>query len=161
MSMVTNPSALRFMKELAHEDQTMYPENMRFMLICNGGWTFSAAYKVIKPVLDPRVQLKINFMGSKDALYSDLDKFVEKSNLPESLKGTLPSTPLLDVEELQKSEQKGAAPLPLSSPLRAAAHKNPAEFLIDNSGIIVASPNAPQSGSPPPEEIDEIDADDL
>lgn len=156
MSMVTNPSAMRFMKELAHEDQTMYPENMRFMLICNGGWTFSAAYKVIKPYLDPRVQMKINFMGAKDALYSDLDKFVEKSNLPQGLKGTLEAVPLLDVDELRRTEARGSAPLPLSSPLRAPAHKNAADFLIDNSGIQVASPIVP-----PPSSTDEIDENDL
>ena len=161
MSMVANPSAMRFMKELAHEDQTMYPENMRFMLICNGGWTFSSAYKVIKPVLDPRVQVKINFMGGKDALYSDLDKFVEKANLPADLKGTLPSEPLLSVEEVRRTDAVGSAPLPLASPLRAVAHKNPDDFRIDNSGITVASPTGALGGEEPPTGDDGIDDEDL
>eukprot|EP00744_Colponema_vietnamica_P020121 GILI01028562.1.p1 GENE.GILI01028562.1~~GILI01028562.1.p1 ORF type:complete len:312 (-),score=47.45 GILI01028562.1:81-971(-) len=158
MSMVTNPSAMRFMKALAHEDQTMYPENMRFMLICNGGWTFSAAYKMIKPILDPRVQQKIHFMGGKEALYTDLGKFIEACNLPTEFRGTHNGEHLLDIPVLLKLP-KGTAPSVLASAAASAAHRNPDNFLIDDSGIAAGSPNIADFGEKPSGAAEDLDID--
>lgn len=163
MSMVTNPSAMRFMKALAHEDQTMYPENMRFMLICNGGWTFSAAYKMIKPILDPRVQMKIHFMGAKEAMYTDMAKFIDSTNLPVDFRGTLSGEPLLDIGAVLKMP-KGTPPSVLSQAAAAPAHRNAESFIIDDSGVAAGSPNMADFGEKPAgatgDEID-IDIDEL
>jgi hypothetical protein len=76
IAIVTNPRAVGFLKELTKIDQHYYPENMRTMLLCNGGWTFNGLYKVIRPLLDPRVQKKIQFVNNPDqvAAWIDLDQ---------------------------------------------------------------------------------------
>lgn len=102
MAILTNLAAMTFLKSMAHNDQQMYPENMRFMLICNGGWTFSSIYKVLKPLLDPRVQQKINFIGSGSNLLTDLDKFVPRAAVPTILGGDNKGVLLLPDEALRK-----------------------------------------------------------
>ena len=110
MSVLTNPGALGFLKEMTHLDQTYYPENMRYMLICNGGWTFSSLYKLIKPWLDPRVQQKINFMASGSGMVTDLNKFVEPKFLLAEYGGSDPSQRSLITDEDVMSTPKGTAP---------------------------------------------------
>ncbi|CUG89816.1 Hypothetical protein, putative, partial [Bodo saltans] len=60
-----NGDSIGILKEMSKLDQQYYPEVMRRMLICNGGWVVNAAWKVLRPLLDERVQKKIQFL--KDA----------------------------------------------------------------------------------------------
>lgn len=112
MSLITNPSAVGLLKHMAHQDQTMYPENMRFMLICNGGWTFSSLYKILKPLLDPRVQQKINFMSSGASMLTDMEKFVRRDSIPNFLGGGSSGTPLLSDADIKRLPI-GTAPIEL------------------------------------------------
>lgn len=144
MSVVANTAAIGFLKAMAHVDQSMYPENMRFMLICNGGWTFSALYKVLKPFLDPRVQQKINFIGSGANLLTDLDKFTTRDAVPLVLGGSNAGTPLLKDEDLRR--------VPAGTP--------PVVRNMEEHTVEVGSPMQDASRFPVPES-DGIDADDL
>lgn len=101
MSIVTNPAAVGFIKAMAHLDQTMYPENVRRMFICNGGWTFSSLYKLIKPLLDPRVQQKINFIAGGSKLTADLEVFVKLEGVPVALGGRSKGEPLTNWTQLR------------------------------------------------------------
>jgi hypothetical protein len=114
MSVLTNPSAMGFLKEMTHLDQMYYPENMRYMLILNGGWTFSSLYSLVKPWLDPRVQQKINFIGSGAKMNADLAKFVELRFLVPEYGGTNESGNLLTDQDVQ-STPRGTAPAVLRS----------------------------------------------
>jgi hypothetical protein len=93
MSIVTNPSAMSLLKQMSKMDQTQYPENMRTLMICNGGWTFSGMYKLIRPLLDERVQKKIQIMGGSTGsakMREDMGQWIDVSQVPESFSGTAP-----------------------------------------------------------------------
>ena len=134
MSVITNPAAMGFLKSMAHIDQTMYPENMRFMLICNGGWTFSSMYKILKPLLDPRVQQKINFIGNN--YLQEMAPFVLPEYIPASLGGSSKGEPLVDYVAL--------AALPAGTPpaIKGA--------VVDDLDIDIGSPTL-ESKHPVPE----------
>lgn len=153
MSIVRNTKALGFMKEMSHYDQMYYPENMRTMLICNGGWTFSAAYKIVKPWLDPRVQQKIHFMGGGANFGPEVHKFVEPAQLPPgSFLGTHDGTPLIDKVTLRAEVPVGTQPLVINK----ASHT---KILFHNSDM----PPAENLQGEPPEDatVDFNDDDDL
>jgi hypothetical protein len=82
MSIVTNPSAVGLLKQFSHMDQTYYPENMRTMLLQNAGWTFSSLYRVIRPLLDVRVQKKIQIMRTGSDLAEDMSTWVDLEQVP-------------------------------------------------------------------------------
>jgi hypothetical protein len=88
MSIVTNPSAVGLLKEFSHLDQKFYPENMRTMILQNAGWTFSTLYKVIRPLLDVRVQKKIQIVRTGDAMVTDMEPWVDMSQVLEEFGGS-------------------------------------------------------------------------
>lgn len=90
MSVVTNPSAMSLIKAMSTMDQTYYPENMRTMLVCNGGWTFGGVFKILKPMLDERVQKKIQVIAGGSGMQADIGKFISMDELPVSYGGTAP-----------------------------------------------------------------------
>ncbi len=110
MAVLTNPSAMGFIKEMSHLDQTYYPENMRYMLIVNGGWTFSSLYSLIKPWLDVRVQQKINFIGSGSKMGPELAKFVERKYLQRAYGGEADDGGNLLTDADVMATPKGTAP---------------------------------------------------
>ena len=78
MGAVTNTKAVGFLKEMAKTDQHYYPENMRTMCLCNGGWTFNGLWKIIRPLLDVRVQKKIQFTNTPD----QIDAWIPCDHIP-------------------------------------------------------------------------------
>lgn len=141
MSIITNPTAVGFIKTMAHVDQTMYPENVRRMFICNGGWTFSSLYKVLKPLLDPRVQQKINFIAGGAKLTSDLEQFVKIEAVPVALGGKSNGTPLTNWQQLRS--------LPVQTPPKVG------QAVVAEEDLDYASPQA--SSFPVPDDIDPED----
>jgi hypothetical protein len=88
MSIVTNPSAMGMMKEMSTLVQTQFPENMQTMFICNGGWSFTALWGVLKAFLDSRVQDKVQVVsGSGEKLGAELSKFIDLDQIPASYGG--------------------------------------------------------------------------
>lgn len=79
VSSVTSES-IGILKEMSKKDQTYYPEVMRRMLICNGGWAVTAAWKVIRPLLDERVQKKIQFLKDAPSVVT-LQEFIEAESI--------------------------------------------------------------------------------
>ena len=148
MSIVRNTKALSFMKEMSHYDQMYYPENMRTMLICNGGWTFSAAYKIVKPWLDPRVQQKIHFMGGGANFGPEVHKFVDPAQLPPgAFLGTHDGTPLVDKKKLREEVPRGTPAVVVN----AASHT---KILFHNSEMPPASPG---NLGGEPQEVDTVE----
>ena len=90
MSIVTNPSAVGLLKEFSHMDQKYYPENMRTMMLQNAGWTFGTLYKVIRPLLDVRVQKKIQIMGTGDKLAETMTPWIDMDDVLDDYGGNSP-----------------------------------------------------------------------
>lgn len=82
MGIVANPRAVGFLKEITKTDQQLYPENMRTMLLCQSPWAFSVLWKVIRPLLDERVQKKIQFISGGANMAADISKFIELDQVP-------------------------------------------------------------------------------
>lgn len=81
-----NTDSLGILKEMSKKDQAYYPEVMRRMLICNGGWVVTAAWKVIRPLLDERVQKKIQFLKEAPSIKT-LQEFIEAEHVKHSYGG--------------------------------------------------------------------------
>ena len=79
ISTVTS-AAVSFLKEVSAMDQRFYPEVMRRMLICNGGWMITGVWNVIKPLLDVRIQKKIRFFKELPSVVS-LSEFISPQNM--------------------------------------------------------------------------------
>ena len=90
VSIVTNLKAMGLIKEMSTVVQTHFPENMRTMLVCNGGWTFSGVWAVIKPFLDERVQKKIQNIGSGAGMAAEIAKWIDLTQVPASYGGSGP-----------------------------------------------------------------------
>jgi len=69
------------MKQLINIDQFFYPETLHVMVITNSSWVFKALWKICSPWIDPLTKQRIQW--GKEAL----DKFVDKENIPQFLKG--------------------------------------------------------------------------
>ena len=139
MGIIANPSAMGILKEMSKLDQTVYPENMRTMLICNAPWAFSTLWRVIRPLLDERVQKKIQFVsGAK--MGEDIDRHILLNQVPPEFGGTAqggyinllsevqtlpPGTPVPTEKPLEQPALP--AVLPAKEPLRAD-HQSPDEF---------------------------------
>ncbi|KAG5490231.1 hypothetical protein JKF63_00350 [Porcisia hertigi] len=65
---VVNKATLSFLKSVMNLLQVAYPEIMRRLLIFNTGWAVSTAWKVLRPLVDVRVQAKINFESGPPTL---------------------------------------------------------------------------------------------
>lgn len=63
-----NKATLGFLKGVMNMLQVAYPEIMRRLLIFNTGWAVSAAWKVLRPFVDVRVQDKIKFESGAPTL---------------------------------------------------------------------------------------------
>jgi hypothetical protein len=94
MGIVTNPSAIGMLQDLSHAMQEFYPENVRSVYICNGGWAFSVAWAALRPLLDERLLAKFNNVGggSKAKLAKGLGKAIDLAELPERYGGTKPES---------------------------------------------------------------------
>eukprot|EP00759_Apiculatamorpha_spiralis_P053496 PhF_6_TR621/c0_g1_i1/m.813 len=86
VGIIANTTATGFLKEIAHTDQAVYPECMRYMILLNPPWTFSTLWAVVRPLLDERVQKKINMV--KGNIQENIAKFVSPDQVPDVLGGT-------------------------------------------------------------------------
>jgi hypothetical protein len=125
MSIVTNPSAVGLLKEFSHMDQKYYPENMRTMMLQNTGWTFGTLYSVIRPLLDVRVQKKIQIMGTGAKLAETMEPWIDMSSVPEGFGGT--------AEDSEPPAALQVAHLPMgTAPVRPGEEAVPLEFSTDS-----------------------------
>lgn len=109
----TNPSAIGFLKEMSKLDQIYYPENIRTMVICNAGMTFNLIWRIIRPLLDERVQKKIQFAANGSGMVTDIAKWISLEHVPASYGGQAPDdsgerpTCLVEVEHLPPGSPTG------------------------------------------------------
>ena len=113
-SLVTNPFAIGLLKEMSTLDQKWYPENLRTMVITNAGFLFGTIFKVVKPLLDVRVQKKLQIMPTspEEAVVEAMSTWVDLDRVPTEYGGrvaleALVEFPCLVVDALPE----GAAPL--------------------------------------------------
>ncbi|KAG5464188.1 hypothetical protein LSCM1_00368 [Leishmania martiniquensis] len=95
-----NKATLTLLKGVMSLLQVAYPEIMRRLLIFNTGWAVSAAWKVLRPLVDARVQDKIKFDSGPPTLAS-LQLYIEADQVHPSFGGTgLVNTldPIIEVE---------------------------------------------------------------
>ncbi|EPY24694.1 hypothetical protein STCU_03546 [Strigomonas culicis] len=74
LSHLTGPKckdAIRVFRMLSVMSQFYYPENMKKMIIINGGLIFNFVFKMIKPWLDPQTQKKITLLSATNAASVD------------------------------------------------------------------------------------------
>ncbi len=90
ISIVRNMGAMGLLKEGSTLIQTQFPENMKTMLIQNGGFVFSGIWAIVKPFLDERVQKKIQNVGSGDSMVVEMAKWVDVNTVPVSFGGKGP-----------------------------------------------------------------------
>ncbi len=78
-----------------------YPENLGFAFILHPPKIFSAAWKVLKPFLDPETLTKIHFVGKKE--YKIIHEFIPPNQLSKEYGGELEITfdPNAYIEELR------------------------------------------------------------
>ena len=86
-SIVTDSFGRNMFKEMSHVDQTFYPELVRTIIIVNPGWLFGGLWKFVRPLLDPRVQAKVQVMSKKDGM----SKWLDLSQVLAEYGGTAPS----------------------------------------------------------------------
>ena len=79
--------AIAFLKEMGTYDQKYYPETMRRMIVCNGGWAITGAWKGIKNFIDPRTQQKISFVSGPPSA-KVLSEFIHPTQIPKKYGGT-------------------------------------------------------------------------
>eukprot|EP01006_Ploeotia_vitrea_P030107 TRINITY_DN62571_c0_g1_i1.p1 TRINITY_DN62571_c0_g1~~TRINITY_DN62571_c0_g1_i1.p1 ORF type:complete len:425 (-),score=88.94 TRINITY_DN62571_c0_g1_i1:868-2142(-) len=84
-TMLADSKALGFLKAMAQLDQQVYPEHMRWMFIINAPSTFAALWKMLKPLLDERVQHKIHILGRN--YLDELSTYIPLHELPEEFGG--------------------------------------------------------------------------
>jgi hypothetical protein len=111
ISIVRNMGAMGLLKEVSTLIQHQFPENMKTMLIQNGGYVFSGIWAIVKPFLDERVQKKIQNVGSGDSMQQEMLKWVDVNTVPVSFGGKGPETirrfrALAEIDTLPK----GSAP---------------------------------------------------
>jgi hypothetical protein len=122
MSSVTSES-IGILKELSKCDQLYFPELGRRMLICNGGWAVNAAWKVLRPLLDERVQKKMQFLKHAPSV-SNLAEYIHEDHVHHNYGGVslglcgVSNKTLVDQIEFAVSGQvlsfKGAAHFPVN-----------------------------------------------
>ncbi|KAI9501428.1 CRAL-TRIO domain-containing protein, partial [Coemansia spiralis] len=67
-----------FFKTFLHYLEHYYPECLGLVLIYNASWVFNSLWKLIRPLLDPVVASKVQFVNSA----AELQKFIDPENLP-------------------------------------------------------------------------------
>ncbi|CUF81101.1 Hypothetical protein, putative, partial [Bodo saltans] len=75
-----NSDSIGILKELSKCDQLYFPELGRRMLICNGGWAVNAAWKVLRPLLDERVQKKMQFLKHAPSI-SNVSEYISEDQV--------------------------------------------------------------------------------
>ena len=108
MSSVTS-EVLGLLKEMSHLDQTVYPENMRRMIVCNGGWAVSAMWKVVRPLLDKRVQQKISFVSGAPSV-KILEEFIDPTQIPSHYGGSATGEDDVDFVKMMTGQTEVSPP---------------------------------------------------
>ncbi|CBZ38797.1 hypothetical protein, conserved [Leishmania donovani] len=93
-------ATLALLKGVMNLLQVAYPEIMRRLLIFNTGWAVSAAWKVLRPLVDMRVQDKIKFESGPPTL-AVLEQYIAADQVHPSFGGTGSANvlgPIIDAE---------------------------------------------------------------
>ncbi|KAJ1955426.1 hypothetical protein GGI12_005561 [Dipsacomyces acuminosporus] len=102
-----------FFKTFLHYLENFYPECLGLVIIYNAPWLFNGLWKLIRPLLDPVVASKVQFVSHK----KDLQKFIAPENLLQQFGGSdgfkysypLPqpdeNKPMFDVQAHTKAEE--------------------------------------------------------
>ncbi|GET93431.1 hypothetical protein, conserved [Leishmania tarentolae] len=91
---------LALLKGVMHLLQVAYPEITCRLLVFNTGWAVSAAWKVLRPLVDVRVQNKIKFESGPPTLAA-LEPYIEADQVHPSFGGTGSENvlgPIIDAE---------------------------------------------------------------
>ena len=111
ISSLSNPSAVKMLKEMAHIDQHSYPENMFQLCIINPPRSFSMIWRIVSPFLAERVQKKIRILDKFEQLFD----VVPFPRIPRPFGGMSDGFRTVDVElreeaaKLRDAAQKQAA----------------------------------------------------
>ncbi|RNF07996.1 Sec14 cytosolic factor [Trypanosoma conorhini] len=107
-----NSHTLAFAREFSKIMQEYYPEIMRRMLVFNAGWAVTGAWKVVKPLLDQRVQEKVHFFSGPPSMEALLP-FIDEDQVPPSRGGkgrrdVVAEMIAAEVERVRCGSRKGA-----------------------------------------------------
>ncbi|KPA81344.1 hypothetical protein ABB37_03733 [Leptomonas pyrrhocoris] len=135
-----NKATLGFLKGVTHILQVAYPEIMRRLLIFNTGWTVSAAWKVLRPFVDVRVQDKIKFESRAPTLTA-LQPYMDADQVHPAFGGTGKENvlePLVEAEVRRvRRLAEGGAPSESASLIRG-----PSTAVYDNGSLFDVDPLA-------------------
>eukprot|EP01004_Peranema_trichophorum_P007036 NODE_582_length_2575_cov_57.435155_g497_i0.p1 GENE.NODE_582_length_2575_cov_57.435155_g497_i0~~NODE_582_length_2575_cov_57.435155_g497_i0.p1 ORF type:complete len:732 (-),score=117.64 NODE_582_length_2575_cov_57.435155_g497_i0:223-2418(-) len=92
MSVMLDRKVLALLKENVKSDQAMYPEHLHTMFIINAPGAFTMLWKMIVPLLDPRVRKKIH-IADKHYL-TEMQEYIDVDQLPKEFGGTANAKPL-------------------------------------------------------------------
>lgn len=88
-----NLPALNALSSILKIGQEHYPENLSRGFIVNAPLVFSAAWRILKPVLHANTQAKISVTSSPN--FEDLEPLLGASNIPDFMGGTDTSFPAI------------------------------------------------------------------
>jgi hypothetical protein len=135
-----NKATLGFLKGVMNMLQIAYPEIMRRLLVFNTGWAVSAAWKVLRPLVDVRVQDKIKFESGAPTLAA-LQPYMAADQVHPAFGGTGKENvldPLIESEVLRvRRLADGEAPSPSVSVARG-----PSASSYDNGSLFDMDPRA-------------------
>eukprot|EP00667_Euglena_gracilis_P022892 EG_transcript_25651 len=60
MSIMTNTTAIGFLKEIITGDQVKFPEHMMYLFVINAPMVFSTLWNLVRPMVDERTQKKVH-----------------------------------------------------------------------------------------------------
>ncbi|CCW69277.1 unnamed protein product [Phytomonas sp. Hart1] len=98
-----NSTILGFLKSMNIILQALYPEIMSKILVYNSGWVVANAWRVLKPLVDARVQEKVIFFNLPPSVKT-LRDFVEPDQVLPEFGGTGKTDPM--GERLQREEHR-------------------------------------------------------
>lgn len=154
-----NKATLGFLKGVMNMLQVAYPEIMRRLLIFNTGWAVSAAWKVLRPLVDVRVQDKIRFESGAPSLAA-LETYMTADQVHPAFGGTGTANvldPLIEAE-VQRVRSHGENPPPPSesaTPVRgpsASVFENASLFDFDQNALHSVCSATPGTACPSPSE---------
>lgn len=132
-----NKATLAFLKGVMNLLQVAYPEIMRRLLIFNTGWAVSAAWKVLRPLVDVRVQDKIKFESGPPTLAA-LQQYIEADQVHPSFGGTGSVNvlgPIIDAEvsRIRGDVEGRVSPEPAAAAAASVVHRPSLELRQNTS----------------------------
>mmetsp|Transcript_25617 Transcript_25617/g.67674 ORF Transcript_25617/g.67674 Transcript_25617/m.67674 type:complete len:364 (+) Transcript_25617:64-1155(+) len=88
--------AYNFIRRIAEVDSGHYPERLGLLVVANASSSISAAWRVMKKLMDERTQKKIHFASTAAEAGGILLQHIEADQLPQDYGGTAPLLGLSD-----------------------------------------------------------------